>query len=69
MAMPIILKVDYTNGSPDLVVQQADVWFSGTRHVAMTIPLRQRTIKTITLDPANRFQDLDRSNNSWGSNR
>jgi hypothetical protein len=31
----------------------------------MTIPLRGRTIKTVTLDPENRFQDLDRTNNVW----
>jgi hypothetical protein len=57
--------VDYTNGGSDTVVQNADVWFTGTRQVAMTIPLRGRTVKTVTLDPDNRFQDLDRSNNVW----
>ena len=67
MAMPIILRVDYTNGSFDNVVQNADVWFTGTRRVAMTIPLRGKKIKSITLDPDNRFQDLDRSNNVWSS--
>jgi hypothetical protein len=65
MAMPIILRVEYTDGSTDRVVQNADVWFSGTRRVAMTIPLRGKTISRVTLDPDNRFQDLDRSNNSW----
>ena len=69
MAMPIILRVDYTNGSFDTVVQAADVWFSGTRRVAMTIPLRGKTIRNITLDPDNRFQDLDRSDNVWNSPR
>ncbi|MGI8547781.1 MAG: M1 family metallopeptidase, partial [Gemmatimonadaceae bacterium] len=67
MAMPIILRVDYTNGSSDTVVQAADVWFTGTRAVIMTIPLRGKIIRSITLDPENRFQDLDRSNNSWGA--
>jgi hypothetical protein len=69
MAMPIILRVDYTNGSSDVVVQKADVWFSGTRQVAMTIPLRGKTIKAVTLDPDNRFQDLDRSNNAWSGSK
>ncbi len=69
MAMPILLKVEYTNGSSDLVVQKANVWFSGTRHVALTIPLRGKTIKSMTLDPDNRFQDLDRTNNVWGSSK
>lgn len=67
MPMPIILRVEYTNGISDTVVQSADVWFTGTRAVAMTIPLRGRTIRSLVLDPDNRFQDLDRSNNSWGA--
>jgi len=65
MAMPIILRVDYTNGTSDTVIQQAYVWFAGARHVAMTIPLRGKTVRTVTLDPDNRFQDLDRTNNVW----
>ena len=69
MAMPIILRVDYANGASDTVVQNAEVWFTGTRHVAMTIPLRGRSISSITLDPDNRFQDLDRSNNVWKRTR
>ena len=69
MPMPIILHVDYTNGRFDTVVQNADVWFTGTRHVAMTIPLRGKTIKRVTLDPDNRFQDLDRSNNVWSGSK
>lgn len=69
MAMPIILRVAYTNGSSDVVVQNADVWFTGTRSVAMTIPLRGRTVESVTLDPDNRFQDTDRSNNTWSAPR
>ncbi len=65
MAMPIILRVDYVGGSSDVVVQDADVWFTGTRRVTMTIPLRGKTIERVTLDPDNRFQDMDRTNNSW----
>jgi aminopeptidase N len=69
MAMPIILRVDYTNGRSDTVVQNAEVWFTGTRRVAMTIPLHGKTIRSVTLDPDNRFQDLDRSNNEWSASR
>ena len=69
MAMPIILRVAYTNGTSDVVYQNADVWFTGTRRVQMTIPLRDKTIRSVTLDPDNRFQDLDRSNNSWPLSR
>lgn len=69
MAMPIILRVDYTNGTSDTVVQAADVWFTGTRAVVMTIPLRGKVVRSIILDPENRFQDLDRTNNSWPTTR
>jgi hypothetical protein len=69
MAMPIILRVEYTNGSMDTVLQRADVWFAGSRQVAMNIPLRGKTIKSVTLDPDNRFQDLDRSDNAWSGSK
>ena len=65
MAMPLILRVEYSNGSADMVVQNADVWFTGTRRVMMTIPLRGKKIRQVTLDPDNRFQDNDRSDNVW----
>jgi hypothetical protein len=30
-------------------------------------PLSGRTVKSITLDPQNRFYDLDRTNNVWNA--
>jgi hypothetical protein len=65
MAMPVIVRVDYSDGTSATVSRSADVWFSGTRSVTMSVPLRGRTIKSVTLDPDNRFQDLNRTNNSW----
>ena len=40
-------------------------WFNGTRTLTERIPLNGRTLKSIELDPENRFQDLDRTNNMW----
>jgi hypothetical protein len=67
MAMPIILKVDYTDGSSATTVKPADVWFSGSRSVTVSIPLGGKAIKTLALDPEDRFLDLDRSNNVWNA--
>jgi hypothetical protein len=65
MAMPVILSFEMTDGTSTLVKAPADVWFRGSRTYTMSIPLNGKTLKSITLDPENRFQDLDRSNNEW----
>lgn len=67
MAMPIILRVNYADGSSATTVKPADAWFSGTRSVTVSFPLRGKTIKSVTLDPDDRFLDLDRSNNVWSA--
>jgi hypothetical protein len=67
MAMPLILSLEMTNGPPILLKVPADVWFAGTRTYVARVPLSGRTLKSITLDPENRFQDLDRSNNLWSA--
>jgi hypothetical protein len=67
MAMPVIVGVEWTNGNRNVITYPADIWFSGSRSVTMKIPLEGRTVKSITIDPENRFQDLDRSNNVWNA--
>ena len=65
MAMPVILNFEMTDGHSTLLKVPADVWFSGNRKYVATVPLMGKTLKSISLDPENRFQDLDRSNNVW----
>jgi hypothetical protein len=65
MAMPVILRVEYTDGTSATVAKPADIWFSGNRSVAVAFPLHGKAIKSVTLDPDNRFQDVNRANNSW----
>ena len=65
MVMPVIAKVDFTDSSTETVTAPAEVWFAGSRHASVSVPLKGRTIKSVTLDPENRFQDLDTSNNVW----
>jgi hypothetical protein len=65
LVSPVIAAIEFADGSKGRIVLPAERWFSGTRTLTERIPLNGRTIKSITLDPENRFQDLDRSNNTW----
>jgi hypothetical protein len=67
MAMPIIVGIEWTNGNRTVMTYPADVWFTGSRILTAKLPLSGRTIKSITLDPQDRFYDLDRSNNVWNA--
>ncbi|MDO8501428.1 MAG: M1 family metallopeptidase [Gemmatimonadaceae bacterium] len=65
LAMPVIVRIDYADGTSRTETLPAEQWFTGTRMLAARVPLGGKAIKSVTLDPDNRFQDLDRSNNSW----
>lgn len=65
LAMPIILRLSFDGGATETVTVPADVWFAGSRTHIARVPLRGRTLKSVTIDPDNRFQDLDRTNNVW----
>ena len=65
MAMPVILWFDFTDGSNETVELGADRWFAGSRTIIHRTPLRGRSLKSVSLDPENRFQDLNRNNNMW----
>ncbi|HEU4642966.1 MAG TPA: M1 family metallopeptidase [Gemmatimonadaceae bacterium] len=67
MAMPVIARVELTDGSSVTVTRPASVWFGGTREVTITQPLHGRHVARVMLDPENRFQDVDRSNNGWAA--
>jgi hypothetical protein len=65
LVSPVIAALTFADGSRGTVMLGAERWFSGTRTLSERIPLNGRTIRSVVLDPENRFQDLDRSNNSW----
>ena len=67
MPMPVIARVDFTDGSSQTITRPASAWFPGTRSTTLTLPLRGKSIAHVTLDPEKRFQDLDRSNNEWNA--
>ena len=65
MAMPVILNFEMTDGQSTLLKVPADIWFGGKRTYVASVPLMGKTLRSISLDPDNRFQDLNRDNNVW----
>lgn len=65
MTMPVIFRAEFTDGTSAVISRPADSWFSGGRTLTVAVPLHGKKLKTLTLDPENRFEDLDRSNNIW----
>ncbi len=65
IVMPVIAKIDFKDGTSRSVTLPFDIWFGGARHISVKIPLDGKTVQSINLDPDNRFQDLDRTNNVW----
>lgn len=65
MAMPVILKLDFSDGSSTMVRRPASVWFSGARAVELTEDIGNRKVTRITLDPEYRFQDVNPGDNVW----
>jgi hypothetical protein len=63
LAMPVVLKVETTDGGVSILTYPVEIWFPGQRTVMMKMPLHGKDLKSLTLDPENRFQDLDRSDN------
>lgn len=65
MAMPAILWIDFTDGSNEAVTLEGERWLAGSRTITHRLPLRGRSLKSVSLDPENRFQDLNRDDNVW----
>jgi Peptidase family M1 domain len=67
MAMPVLLRLDYADGTSTTVSRPADIWFGGSRRTSIAVPLHGKVLQKITVDPENRFQDLNPANNVWSS--
>jgi hypothetical protein len=79
MPAPVVLKVEFAESGPApkpmknavidgrtaTVTWPVDVWFTGQRTFAAELTYGAAKIERITLDPAARFPDRDRSDNSW----
>lgn len=64
LVMPLVLKVDYADGSSEDVRIPAEIWRSNAKEVTKLL-VRNKKITSVTLDPYMEIADADTSNNSW----
>ena len=64
LPMPIIVKLDYEDGTNEIVRIPAEVWRLNDKEVKKTLPTTKRVAK-FTLDPFYEIADIDADNNSF----
>ena len=62
--MPIILKIDYTDGSTEEMRIPAEIWRFNNEKVAKFL-FTTKELKSLELDPHEETADVDRNNNYW----
>ena len=80
MPSPVVLRVEFVAEGPAIqamansrkvdantydVTWPVDVWFGGARDYEARLQFGERSIAKITLDPAGRFPDADKADNTW----
>jgi aminopeptidase N len=61
---PLILKLDYTDGSSEEMTLPAEIWRFNTEKTAKFI-MTKRELKAVTFDPRQELVDCDLENNYW----
>jgi hypothetical protein len=64
LVMPIILKIDYTDGSTEELRIPAEIWRVDNAKAAKLI-MTQKEIKALQIDPHEEIGDADVENNFW----
>jgi len=64
LVMPIILKIDYTDGSSEELRIPAEIWRVDNAKAAKLI-MTQKEIKALQIDPHDEIGDADVENNFW----
>ena len=67
MAMPVIARLEFEDSTVRTVTFTAEQWSSGSRVTTHRIPLQGKRIRSVLLDPENRFHDLNPADNKWPS--
>ena len=65
MPMPVIARITWSDGSTQTVVRPASVWFAGDTTLTIQVPTAGKTVRSVQLDPENRFQDMKPGDNRW----
>jgi hypothetical protein len=64
LPMPVILDVEYTDGTVDHVRVPAEIWRSNVSTVSKLV-MSEKDVARIVLDPRRETADADESNNVW----
>jgi len=64
MVMPLVIQLQYTDGSTEIKRIPAQVWNQNNLHTSKVF-LLEKELKSVTLDPYQETADVDLSNNSW----
>ncbi|MEQ1748463.1 MAG: M1 family metallopeptidase [Prosthecobacter sp.] len=64
LVMPIILKLDYTDGSSEELKLPAEIWRFNTEKASKFI-VTKKELKAVTFDPRQELVDTDIENNFW----
>ena len=64
LVMPLILQLDYTDGSSEMVTIPAEIWRANPKHTS-TLLWRDKKLTQVTLDPHWQTADVDLTNNSY----
>ena len=63
LVMPVHMRVDYEDGSSEMLQLPVEVWYQADR-IVHTLPHRKK-VTTVVLDPERRFPEIDREDNKW----
>ena len=64
IVMPLILKLDYTDGSSEEMKLPAEIWRFNTEKASKFI-MTKKELKAVTFDPRQELVDTDIENNYW----
>ncbi|MFD2523503.1 M1 family metallopeptidase [Emticicia soli] len=64
LPMPVIIKLDYEDGTNEIVRIPAEIWRLNDQEIKKTLPTTKRVTK-FTLDPFYEIADIDTANNSF----
>jgi hypothetical protein len=62
--MPVKLAVSRADGRTDSLIIPVDVWLGGQKRTTVRVP-REPNVRSIEIDPAHEFPDVDRGNQRW----
>ena len=64
LVMPVLLKIDYTDGTSEELKLPAEIWRFNTERASKLL-FTKKELKAVTFDPRQELVDTDVENNFW----